>query len=321
MPLKKKIERCTKSAAAIREIVILTAQTGEAEFSETADRAKVNPACRRMYRHTSKDSSLAGHSVGRGQTSGARFATETSAVAKNTKPEGQLGPLLIPRRCRAEAIAEAWIWRDKRPARIGGCRRRYRPRCWDNLNLKNKTEFAELLYFFKFKIGTKVQAFALVILFSPPDFDLLKDSDYVVWSAVHMGVEGLQCLMSAAFKRLYRCHHTTIILKPTNRINDGLNILVYLFTSTNIHHPPMRIFQFRRSITKLNKFEDLAFQFGLQGDRHFFPVLTLVVGWFPLKCGIGGTVRAIIGVVHTCIAALTLLVNLRKVQNSIYYLD
>lgn len=61
MPLKKKIERCTKSAVAIREIAILTAQTGEGEFSETADRAKVNPACQRMYRHTSKDSSLAGH--------------------------------------------------------------------------------------------------------------------------------------------------------------------------------------------------------------------------------------------------------------------
>ncbi|KAJ6533735.1 hypothetical protein DFH09DRAFT_895457, partial [Mycena vulgaris] len=53
-------------------------------------------------------------------------------------------------------------------------------------------EFAEILYFFKFKIGTKVHAFALVILFSSPDFDLLKDSEYVVWSAVHMGVNGLR---------------------------------------------------------------------------------------------------------------------------------
>ncbi|KAJ6550878.1 hypothetical protein DFH09DRAFT_892146, partial [Mycena vulgaris] len=66
-----------------------------------------------------------------------------------------------------------------------------RARC-ARLSLENKTEFAEILYFFKFKIGTKVHAFALVILFSSPDFDLLKDSEYVVWSAVHMGVEGLR---------------------------------------------------------------------------------------------------------------------------------
>ncbi|KAJ7130449.1 hypothetical protein C8R44DRAFT_613768 [Mycena epipterygia] len=56
----------------------------------------------------------------------------------------------------------------------------------------NTTEFAEVLFYFKFKIGEDIRVFALVILFSPPDRALLEDSEWTVWSAVHLGVEGLR---------------------------------------------------------------------------------------------------------------------------------
>jgi hypothetical protein len=64
------------------------------------------------------------------------------------------------------------------------------------LSLENKTEFAEVLYYFKCHIGAEVKAFTLVILFSPSDMDLLVDSDseWTVWSVVHMGAEGLRAV-------------------------------------------------------------------------------------------------------------------------------
>jgi hypothetical protein len=58
--------------------------------------------------------------------------------------------------------------------------------------LDNATEFAEVLFYFKFAIGEQIRAFALVILFGRPDQALLQDSEYTIWSAVHLGVEGLQ---------------------------------------------------------------------------------------------------------------------------------
>ncbi|KAJ7465832.1 hypothetical protein B0H11DRAFT_2373679 [Mycena galericulata] len=60
------------------------------------------------------------------------------------------------------------------------------------LCIANTTEFAEVLYYFKCRIGAEVKAFALVILFYPPDAHLLKDSEWTVWSAAHMGLDGLR---------------------------------------------------------------------------------------------------------------------------------
>ncbi|KAJ7482038.1 hypothetical protein B0H11DRAFT_1702963, partial [Mycena galericulata] len=72
-------------------------------------------------------------------------------------------------------------------------------------------EFAEVLYYFKCRIGAEVKAFALVILFYPPDAHLLKDSEWTVWSAAHMGLDGLRVVeiksIAAAVSMQPHDHH------------------------------------------------------------------------------------------------------------------
>lgn len=60
--------------------------------------------------------------------------------------------------------------------------------------LKNEIEFAEVQYFFNAIVNDARITLALVSLYSRPDEDLFKESNWTVWSVTEQGQNGLQVI-------------------------------------------------------------------------------------------------------------------------------